>query len=116
MKLKDKSVNIWDLQPQMQPVLKEADKLWQDVLQVELTITSARDGIHSAGSLHYYGYAVDLRTWDTYGNQLSDEFRKDLADQLAGKLSHYSVYYDIVVHSTHIHVEYDCFKAGAVFL
>ena len=91
-------VNIWGLQPQMQRVLKEADKIWSEHGQ-ELVITSARDGIHSAGSLHYYGFAVDLRT-----RYFSPNAKRQVANDLDDILGED---YDVIVHATHIHVEYD---------
>lgn len=45
----------------MRPVLIFADEIWRKHDQ-ELVITSALDGVHSAGSFHYYGFAVDFRT------------------------------------------------------
>lgn len=98
MKLKDSSVNIWGLEREMQPVLKNADRIWTDNGK-ELVITSARDGIHSAGSLHYYGYAVDLRT-HYFSENAKRQIAKDLGDHLGSD-------YDVILHSTHIHVEYD---------
>lgn len=101
MELKDDSVNVWGLQLEMQPVLREAAALWKQHGQT-LVITSARDGMHSAGSLHYYGYAVDLRT-----RYFSDAIKAKVVDLLRGRLAQHSDHYDVVPHSTHLHVEYD---------
>ena len=114
MKVKDDSVNIWGLQPEMQPVLKWAEDIWEHYLATEVIVTSARDSMHSAGSLHYYGYAVDLRTWDSTGHQVDDDVRRELAKSLRIHLAEYSAYYDVITHSTHIHVEYDYIKAGMI--
>lgn len=97
MQIKD-GVNIWGLERVMQPVLKAAEEIWKHHGQ-ELVVTSARDGIHSAESLHYYGQAVDLRT--RYFSEgvvvvIATKLRKTLGKD-----------YDVVVHKTHIHVEYD---------
>jgi len=97
MKVKDSTVNIWGLQVEMQPVLKAADIIWKQHNK-ELVITSARDGMHSAGSLHYYGYAVDLRIWG-----LEDKIQS-IATRLREILG---INYDVIVHTTHLHVEYD---------
>ena len=97
MRVKDDSVNIWGLQKEMQPVLKAADIIWKQFGQ-ELVVTSARDGMHSAGSLHYYGYAVDLRIW--YLEDRLNAIRTRLLDILGKD-------YDIVIHESHLHVEYD---------
>lgn len=114
MKIKDDSVNLWGLQPEMQPVLKWAEGIWESFIHGDLVITSARDGIHSAGSLHYYGYAVDLRTWDSEGEQISMEIKQEMAKILRLHLAEYSSNYDVIIHSTHIHVEYDYIKAGLI--
>lgn len=98
MKVKDVSVNIWGLEVCMQPVLKYADKIWGKYGQ-ELVVTSARDGIHSAGSLHYYGRAVDLRT-----RYFSEDTLNEVVEELRSVLGED---YDLIVHSTHLHVEYD---------
>ncbi len=98
MKLKDDTVNVWGLQLEMRIVLFEADRLWTKYGQ-ELVITSARDFLHSAGSLHYYGLAIDFRTRDFPKNQHED-IKVDLELSLGPD-------YDVVLHSSHIHVEYD---------
>lgn len=97
MQIKDDTVNIWGLEREMQPVLKAADIIWKQFGQ-ELVITCARDGMHSAGSLHYYGLAVDLRIWGLDGkvNTVATNLRNALGNK-----------YDVIVHTTHIHVEYD---------
>ena len=107
MQVKDDSVNIWGLDIKMQPVLKHAHALWEEHIGVEMVITSARDGIHSPGSLHYYGFAVDIRTWDKQGNQINDEARFNLATVLQDALHLYSKFYEVFPHKTHIHIEYD---------
>jgi hypothetical protein len=96
VKIKD-GVNIWGLEKVMQRVLKEADEIWSDYGE-ELVITSARDGIHSAGSLHYYGLAVDLRT-RYFSEQDKQRVFEELKDVLGWE-------YDVILHSTHIHVEH----------
>lgn len=105
--LKNSSVNIWGLQPEMRHPMRIAAKLWKALAEVELVITCGRDGLHSYGSLHYSGYAVDFRTWDKRVNQWDDELRDLVAQQLREELARYSKYYQVIVHSTHIHVEYD---------
>ena len=64
----------------------------------DCVITSATDGKHGRGSLHYAGLAIDLRT----RNLDSDEkllISKDLKDALGKE-------YDVVSESDHIHIEY----------
>ena len=103
MILKDDSVNIWGLQTPMRWVLKYADIIWT-AYGYELIVTSARDGMHSAGSLHYYGLAVDLRNSTNWG--FKDEDRIKMNDELTQKLA-FDPNYQIVNHSSHCHVEYD---------
>lgn len=118
MKTKDESVNIQGLQVEMQPVLKHAEEVWKEILGVEATITSGCEAVdsnfkltHSVGSLHYYGYAVDLRTWaDDIGTQVSSKVRSELVNLLFSRLRNVSQYYDVISEPDHIHVEYDVLR------
>lgn len=82
----------------MRRALVEADKIWRKYGQ-ELVVTSGTDGEHSAGSLHYYGYAVDLRI---------RYFEPDIAKKACHELM--SVLhpdgYLVYLEPDHIHVEY----------
>ena len=61
----------------------------------EAVITSARDGKHMEGSLHYKGQAIDLRT-------------KHVLEALTKKIKEYvGSDYDVVLESEHIHLEWD---------
>lgn len=90
-------VNIWGLDFKMRKVLIEADKVYKKYSK-ELVITSARDGIHSARSLHYFGYAVDLRTNFFTAEQIPLVL-KDLKAALGAD-------YDALFEGDHFHVEY----------
>ena len=85
----------------MRKALKSANTIWQALGQ-ELVVTAALDGEHSAGSLHYYGYAIDFRT-----RYFTDDEKYSAAVQLRKELGKG---YDVVVHKTHMHVEYDAVK------
>ena len=64
----------------------------------ELVITSCIDGKHSIGSLHYAGAAFDVRIW--YMNEdEQDTIVADLQEALGDD-------FDVVLESTHIHVEF----------
>ncbi len=67
--------------------------------QMDMWITSGDDGSHSAKSLHWLGCAVDLRTRhlpDTVITRIVTLLKLALSDA-----------YDVVLESTHIHIEWD---------
>jgi len=96
MKIKP-DANIQGIKIEMRPVFIHADRIWKKYGQ-PLTVTAGMDGEHSAVSLHYYGYAVDLRTRDFNKTQ-----KAKCADELRVALG---TAYDVVVEKNHIHVEY----------
>lgn len=65
----------------------------------ELVVTSGTDGEHTTGSLHYYGYAVDLRTRDMTPRDRALAFAKIL-DAFDGTK------YRAILEPSHLHVEY----------
>ena len=97
MKIKEGAI-LSGISKVMMPVLILAEKEWRKYGK-ELVITSGLDGTHSAGSLHYYGQAVDCRT-----RYFDKTVRAKIAKSLAIKLG---PAYNIVRHSTHMHIEYD---------
>ena len=97
MRIKD-GVIMAGLKIEMRKVLVSANEVWTSFGQ-SLWVTAALDGEHSAGSLHYYGYAVDLRS-----RYFTDEQKLEVVKALRFKLG---ADYDIINHSSHIHVEYD---------
>jgi hypothetical protein len=94
MKIKN-GASIAGLHLLMRPVLIEANRIYK-LNNRELVVTSGLDGIHSAGSYHYYGLALDFRT-------------RDLPDpgKVAKELKMALPYYDVILESTHLHVEPD---------
>lgn len=86
------------MQIQMRKVLMTADALWKEHNQ-ELVVTEGTSGVHSSGSLHYYGYALDLRT-----RYFDAAEKPGIAGALKERLGKD---YDVIIHKTHIHVEYD---------
>ena len=97
MKIKD-GVILSGLDMSMRKVLIGADHIWNSLGQ-ELVVTSGLDGVHSSSSYHYYGRALDFRI-----SYFSNDERKLAAIMLRHDLGDD---YDVVLHSTHIHVEYD---------
>ena len=96
------------IQPELLLALIVADGVWRNFGQ-ELVVTEifAVDG-HSDASLHYDGRAADLRTRYFHESEVSNvakALRNALGDP-DGRL------YDVVVHKTHIHIEWQP-KRGA---
>lgn len=79
---------IWNMLYDIEPFYNE--------LGLNLVITSALDGIHSRASLHYLGLAVDIRI-----RELNTPI--DMFDRIKSVLH---PAYDVVLESTHIHIEY----------
>lgn len=79
---------IWDAAYIIADIYREFGK--------DLTITAGLDGVHRTASLHYIGAAMDIRT-----RNLSDA--DEVFEKIKGRLS---PCYDVVKHSTHIHIEY----------
>jgi len=95
--------NIQGLDIRMRPALIEAESIWKAHGQPDgVTVTSGLDGTHSAGSLHYYGLAVDFRT-----RYWTPETAKKVFDKLKARLRAISHNFDVIYHKTHIHVEWD---------
>lgn len=99
MKIKD-GVVMSGLQLPMRPALLTAEKIYKQY-GAELVVTSALEGTHSAGSLHYYGYALDMRT-----KHVPEELRSVLAMTLRKNLEKLSKQYRVILEPTHIHVEW----------
>ena len=106
MKIKP-GANIQGLNLKMRPVLMAADAIWRNHGQ-ELVVTAGLDGEHSAGSLHYYGMAVDLRTRYFRPPNREEGYIPDEVEDIANEMRHVlGAAYDVIVHASHIHVEYD---------
>jgi hypothetical protein len=68
----------------------------------DVTLSSGIDRKHGAKSLHYVGLALDI-TWDQFDSSTEESAGMQFAKQLAARLGSL---YDVVVHSDHIHIEY----------
>ena len=65
---------------------------------VDCVITACVDGVHQAGSLHYCGLAVDLRTRD---------FHPGDADKAIARIRQcLGADYDVALEKDHVHLEY----------
>lgn len=102
---KDKTMQIKDgvimpgLKLPMRQAIQAAESIYKSHDRPEgVTITSALDGTHTAGSYHYYGYAIDIRTHYFTSEQISTvviQLRDALPDP-----------YTIIRHKSHIHIHY----------
>ena len=96
MKLKDGAV-LSGLHPSMRMALITAQKVYERHGR-ELVVTSGLDGTHSAGSWHYYGRAIDLRT-SYFDEDQKESVYLDLKRALGDR-------YRVFLEATHIHVDY----------
>jgi hypothetical protein len=88
-------VRVYGIRPEMVLALVAADRVWQRHGS-ELVVTSAMDGTHSRGSLHYAGCAADLRTWHLDDIEAAaQELREALGED-----------FDVVVEASHVHLEF----------
>jgi len=83
---------IGDLNPGIRRAKRKIEQAFNDRGE-DLFITSKRDGNHGEGSCHPEGDALDFRKPHT--------LRVSAIRDLLG------ADYDVIEHSTHIHVEYD---------
>ena len=97
MQLKN-GVDISRLSPAMQVANAKAAVIWHLNGQ-ELVVTAGRDGVHMNGSKHYTGDACDYRT-RYFPEDIIYVVLSDLRTALGPD-------YDVVLHDTHIHCEYD---------
>ena len=90
-------VRLLGLQPPMLVALNAVKDAY-DNLGVDCVITSATDGNHSSGSWHHAGLAMDFRT-----RHLTSAQKKALTGTVKKSLPEF----DVVLESSHLHVEYD---------
>ena len=96
IKLKS-GVSISGIQPEMVLALCIIERILL-TYSVETVVTSAVDSKHGRGSLHFVGFAIDLRTRDMKPEKLAPvtlELQEALGDE-----------FDVVLESNHFHIEY----------
>lgn len=92
-------VSLADIRPEARRILFAASPVWHEHNQ-ELWVTSHKEGGHGVNSLHYSGYALDLRSRFFVGVGEIDAIVKKLQQALGRD-------YDVVYHRNHLHVEFD---------
>ena len=106
MKIK-RGVILYPLRNEMRRGLRTIERIYKQ-FGYELTITSGLEGEHSAGSYHYIGCAVDCRVRNVKKKDRGPLFT---ALQLALRDP-----FDVVMHKSHIHIEFDLDKAARLVL
>ena len=90
-------VRVAGLRPEILFAIIAAERVCGD-MGVDCVITACVDGVHQAGSLHYCGLAVDLRSRD---------FRPGDVDKAIARIQQcLGADYDVVLEKDHIHVEF----------
>lgn len=89
-------VSLTTLDPVMFFALYQASRAYQLAGATELVVTSTTDGEHMPRSLHYRGLAVDLRLPP-----------RASTDEVVSRLKQYLPQFDVILETTHVHVEYD---------
>ena len=97
MRLKDNSVKIQGISPELLFGLIVADRVYENHGR-ELVITSLNDGKHSKTSLHYSGNAGDLRTY-YFTIDETIIVRNEIKERLGND-------YDVIIDGDHIHLEF----------
>ncbi len=106
MKIK-RGVSLIGLQLEMKPVMEVVDSAFLTVIGKQSVITSGTENAkHMAGSYHYFGLALDYRTRNVHSSeQLSDIIARISLELMS--ISSKGCKYEVIVHSTHIHIECD---------
>ena len=90
-------VRVAGLRPEILLAVVAAERVCAE-MGVDCVVTACVDGVHQAGSLHYCGLAVDLRSRD---------FRPGNADKAIARLKQcLGTDYDVVLETDHIHIEF----------
>ena len=98
LSLKD-GVKIAGICPELLVAVVVAERVYEKA-GFDCTITSCTEGQHMAGSLHYKGAAIDLRT----KNIPHPVELKQIVDRLKLCLG---ADFDVVVETDHLHIEFD---------
>jgi hypothetical protein len=111
MKTKDTSVQT-TFHPILTAFLFLCDRKYEEKFNGEIIITSGNEPEvrHSRTSLHYAvpGQAADIRSWDIGEYDAHDQFEvlKEAAQEYCNSLQMPLDWIDIVLESTHIHIEF----------
>ena len=109
MKVKE-GVILEGLKIEILEVMPLIDRICKSQVNKEMTVTEGMDTIgRKKTSLHHLGYAIDIRIRDLTSWQIAD-----LTAIIVKSLKLISQYYDIVLESDHIHIEYDIYRRDSI--
>lgn len=97
LKIKD-GVDLSGVRSEMFFAATVIDQVYEDHGVKYCFITSAKDGKHGFGSLHYVGLALDFRV-----RNVPEEVRESIHKEIVKRLGKQ---YDVLLKSTHIHAEF----------
>ena len=97
-------VSMNGIKPEMVMGINIAHGYFESMGIREMVVTSIVDGRHGSGSLHYVGYAADVRIWAIESDGLA-EFTEGLAEELGAE-------FDVVLEKDHIHIEFQPKRRG----
>lgn len=104
--LKDSSVKLKDLSPQILLALMAAERVFEKY-GYDCIVTSVNDGKHSINSKHYVGYAVDLRSKHIKTLKEKLDIFSELKINLTAP-SNYDILFEYEgLPNEHYHIEYD---------
>lgn len=92
------SSSVNGLKPEILLAIFIATSVYND-FEYNLTITAVTDGKHSKGSLHYVGYAVDIRIRNIKSQEDLNKIVFNIKSALGDE-------YDVILHATHLHIEF----------
>jgi len=95
-----KGVRVNGIKPETVLAIQIAEGVWAKQ-GLDLVVTSVTDSKHSQFSLHYTGYACDLRIWDLD----TEKAVRDLKEALTNE-------YAVILEDTHIHIEFQPTYSG----
>jgi ribosomal protein S18 acetylase RimI-like enzyme len=90
-------VRLLGIKPEAAVALMVAQSIYHRH-EVEMTVTSVVDGKHSRGSIHYAGFAFDLRS-----NGIPFIVMREIFESLKEQLG---ADFDVIQESDHVHCEY----------
>jgi len=89
-------VDVRDLHPIMWNLIYDIEPFYEEE-GLDFVITAALDGVHMDFSKHYSGVGIDIRT----------RTLNDPREMFVRIKSVIHPAFDVVLHSTHMHIEYD---------